>query len=417
MIPTLKTSRRDALRLGGLAAGAALFNIVFARVLGREAPGGKVAVGVVGLGGRGRANLDAFLALKDVVVRAVCDVSGVKTADARARADRLSGTRGCDGVSDYRELCARPDIDAVVVAVPDHAHAAVGLAAARGGKDIYGETPFAHTLNEGRALADAVACHGRIFQAGSWQRSQPFFQRAAALVRAGGLGPLAAVEVGLPGGGRGPAPGDLPASVPEGLDWAVWQGGAAPRPYGGVCDFHWRWVSAWGGGTLAEWIGHSGDLALWGAGCGATGPVRVEGTGEYPADGCYDTATAFCFRCLFENGPVLTVSDGGRVGHGLGVRWIGRGGDWLWVTRGAAQASRPELLRAVADVTTDADRRAEASPLAAHVRDFVDAVRTRRAPAAPAEAAHRAASLGHLGELAMRTGRVVRFNPQTEALS
>jgi hypothetical protein len=179
------------------------------------------------------------------------------------------------------------------------------------------------------------------------------------------------VEVGLPGGGRGPA----------------------QASGGGIPDFHWRWVSAWGGGTLADGIGLYGDTALWGAGC-AEDPVRVEGRGEYPQHGRFDTATAFRFRCQYRDGLELTVADGGRLERGIGVRWIGRDGSWVWVTNGATDASDPGLLAAV--------RAWPLEPCADLQSDFIRCVKTRLPTLAPAESARLAAALGQLGDRAMR---------------
>ena len=404
----MNITRRGLLQLG---AGAAAFNIVPSRVLGRAAPSNTIVMGMIGLGGMGTANMDAFLAQDDVVVRAVCDVNSGKLPAAKARVDARYGNRACETFTDFRALCGRPDIDAVMVATPDHWHAPIGLFAARHGKDIYGEKPFSHTLAEGRALVDAVTRHGRVWQTGSWQRSQPHFRKAAEAVRAGRIGRVARVEVGLPGGGRGPAASPVPLSPPGELDWKGWLGPAPERAYQGVCDYHWRWVSAWGGGILADWLGHHGDIAQCGLGCDATGPVRVEGRGEYASDALYDTATSFSFRCTYRDGVELTVADGGRLEKGVGVRWIGSGGEWVWVTRGACEASRPAILRDIfgAEEPVAVER-------GSHYRNFIECVRTRQATVAPAEAAHRAASLGHLGQVAMRTGRVIRWNPETETI-
>ena len=170
-------------------------------------------MGVVGLGGMGAADLDALLGMDGVTVRCVCDVNRAKAYAARERVDRHYGSRVCVAEADYRAVCERPDLDAVVIATPDHTHAAVGLSAAAGGKDIYGEPPFTHTLREGRELVEAVARGGRVYQAGSWQRSQTTFRHASDVVREGALGRLARVEVGLPGGGRGPSGGTCSAAV------------------------------------------------------------------------------------------------------------------------------------------------------------------------------------------------------------
>ena len=368
----MKPTRRNFLQLSGLTASAVAFNIVPSRVLGLTAPSGKVVMGMIGVGAMGQANMDAFLGLDNVVVKAVCDVNARKAQSAKARVDVHTGKRDCEAVSDFRDLCVRSDIDAVMIATPDHAHALIGLEALRCGKDVYGETPFAHTYEEGFALAGAVARYGRIWQTGNGQRAEPRFRRAVAAVRGGVLGRVARVEVGLPGGGRGPALAGVGSGIP---------------------DFHWRWVSACGGGTLANGIGLYGDTALWGAGCDDE-PLSVEGYGEYPQDGLYDTATAFRFCCAYRGGMELAVADGGRLEKGIGVRWIGRDGSWVWVTNGALETSSPALLAAI-----------KAWPLEPYrglQRDFAECVKARCATLAPAEPARLAAALGQLGDRAMR---------------
>ena len=366
----MSLTRRRFLRLGGAAAGAAAFARVPERSRGACAPSRRLALGVIGLGGMGRAHTESFLSLGDVCVRAVCDVNADKACAAQARVNARHGRSGCAVFRDYRELCARPDIDAVVIATPDAAHAVVGLEALRCGKDVFGQTPFAHTYEEGRALAAAVARCGRVWQSGNAQRADPRFRRAVAAVRGGLIGGVARVEIGLPGGGRGPALADA-----------------------GVPDFHWRWISAWGGGTLADGIGLYGDTALWGAGR-ADEPVSVDGQGEYPRDGRYDTATAFRFNCVYRDGMTLTVADGGRLAKGIGVRWIGRDGAWVWASNGALEASSPDLLAAVQALPLE--------PCEGLHRDFIACVKTRRQTLAPAEPARLASALGQIGDRAMR---------------
>lgn len=407
--------------MGGTAAGAAAFNIVPVRVLGKRAPGNRIAMGMIGLGGMGFANMESFLALDDVSVRAVCDVNARKMQAAKMRVDAYYGNCDCKMVGDFRALCARPDIDAVMIATPNHGHATIGIEAALGGKDIYGEKPFSHTLSDGRALVDAIEKAGCVWQTGNRQRSQVGFSRVAAWVRNGGLGAVARVEVGLPGGGRGPAVSPASCSLPDGLDWTAWLGTAPQRTYSGVCDFHWRWVSEWGGGMLMDGIGLYGDIAQWGAARDATGPVRVEGSGLYVVDGPYDTATSFSFRCRYEDGLDLVVADGGRMEKGVGVRWLGRNGEWVWVSQGALEASTPEIRQSV--VGSDAHNLFAMEGLLSnhtrtlrHYRNFIDCVKTRQSTVAPAEAAHRAASLGHLGQIAMRSGHAIRFDPRTETI-
>lgn len=367
----MNLTRRNFLVRGGAAAcvgcGGALGG--FSGRFARRAP---VRLGLVGVGGIGRINLERFLVMDGVEVRAICETHAGRAEAARECVASLAGSRGaCEVTDDYSELCGRADIDAVVVAVPDSLHAAVAMAAAAAGKAVYGEPPFAHTLDQGRVLLRVLAQGGSIWQTGAHLRGEPAFRCAVAAVRAGRIGRVARIEVGLPGGGRGPT------------GWT----GAADGAY------HWRWMSVRGGGSLAEGIGHYGDIALWGSGKEAELPVSVVGNGTYPRDGVFDTATSFRFLCTYRDGVELEVADGGRLEKGIGVRWIGEDGEWIWVTRGAIEASACGLLAGLPPATLrPVDLR----------RDFIEAVRALRPACVPAVAAFHAAALGQLGDRAMR---------------
>ena len=183
----MNLSRRNF--LGG-AAALSTFNIVPARVLGQNAPSKRIAMAMIGVGGMGNGNMGSFLGMDDVVVRAVCDVNAKKMEQAKKRVDERYKNADCEMIKDFREVCVRPDIDAVMIATPDHWHAYIGTFAARHGKDIYGEKPFTHDLLEGRALVNAVKQHGRVWQTGSWQRSSGEMRRAVELVRNGRIGKI-----------------------------------------------------------------------------------------------------------------------------------------------------------------------------------------------------------------------------------
>ena len=399
-------SRRSFLKTA--AASAAAWNIIPARVLGKDAPSNRIAMAMIGVGGMGQGNMSSFLGMKDVIVRMVCDVNTSKTEQAKQKVDKHYGNSDCLVTKDFREVCARGDIDAVMIATPDHWHAYEGTFAARHGKDIYGEKPFTHDLREGRALVRAVEQHGRIWQTGSWQRSSSEMRRAVELVRNGRIGKIARVEVGLPPGGRPRNPIDPHATIPKGLDWDFWLGPAPYRPYQGIADWDWRWVLDWGGGQMMDWIGHHADIAQWGLDRDTSGPVTFEGYAPFEVDGICDSPKTYRFSCRYADGVEMTVADSRQVKSG--TTWYGENGEWVWVDRGRFDASTPEIR----------DSRIEPGELRLHSpghhRNFIDCVKTRATTLTPAEVAHRSASIGHLGQIAMLTGRKIKWDPVREQI-
>ena len=403
----MNLSRRNFLRGSAAAASVTAFNIVPAHVLGQNAPSNKIAMAMIGVGGMGTGNMGSFLGLDDVAVRVVCDVNTKKMEAAKKKVDDRYGNTDCQMTKDYREVCIRKDIDAVMIATPDHWHAFIGTFAARHGKDIYGEKPFTHDLLEGRALVDAVAQHGRVWQTGSWQRSSGEMRRAVELVRNGRIGKVVRVDVGLPSGGRG-KPADPNAKIPEGLDWNFWLGPAPYRPFQGVFDWDWRWVLEWGGGQMMDWIGHHADIAQWGLGRDLTGPVSFEGYAPFEPEGIYDSPKSYRYTCRYADGVELTVADSSQVKSG--ATWYGENGDWVWVDRGHFEASTLKIR----DSKIEAGELRLRSP--GHQRNFIDCVKNRDTTLTPAEVAHRSASIGHLGQIAMLTGRKIAWDPVKELI-
>ncbi len=410
--------RRDFLRAASLAAaGAAGFpTIVRASALGRAgrpAPSDRIVMAGIGFGMQGIPNMQSFLGNGDVQWVAVCDVDRRHLEEARGIVDAHYGTRACAVYSDFRELFARRDLDAVSIAVPDHWHAILAISAVRAGLDVYGEKPLTHGLREGRALCDAVKRYGRVWQTGSWQRSVKDFHRAAELVRNGRLGRILRVEVGLPEGHwdfAGTFGREAVTPVPEGFDYERWLGPAPRFPYReAAVHMNWRWNMAFGGGQLMDWVGHHVDIAHWGLGFDRTGPVSVEARGEYAKSGIYDSAVRFRVDATYADGTPLVVA-GGYPEIWSGTKWIGERG-WIWVDRGAFR-TEPAALRSE-EIGPGEIRLTRSRD---HYRDFLDRIRDRAPTIAPCEVAHRSASVGHLGVAAMGVGRKVRWDPATEIL-
>ena len=414
-----RISRRSLVK-GAAAVGAAMAlpTIVSASALprrGRTAPGERIAMGFIGVGSQGTGNMRTFLGRKEVQVVAVCDVDRAHRERAKRIVDEKYGDEGCATYLDFRELIARGDLDAVALALPDQWHAAPAILAARAGLDIHGEKPLSRSIRESRSICDAVQGYGRVWQTGSWQRSVPHFRHACELVRNGAIGKVHFVEVGLPTG----RPGETrpPKPVPEGLDWDRWLGPSPWRPYcefgGNKCHWDWRWIMDFSGGQLTDWAGHHIDIAHWGLGLDDTGPVEVEGRGEYPPDGLWDAPTAYEFTARYADGLVMRVGNDRRIGF-MGTKWHGADG-WVHVNRGGLKASDESLVNR--DAIGPDDLRLYPAGLGRdHVDNFLDCVRNRQLTIAPVETACRSISVGHLGEIAMLTGRRIRWDPEREEI-
>lgn len=401
-------SRRTFLRA---AAGAAAFPyVVPSSVLGASAPSGKITMGCIGVGSQGSGNMNGFLNKSDARVLAVCDVDKRHRDEAKRRVDEKYGNNDCATYHDFRALIARDDIDALSLALPDHWHAIPVIMAARAGKDMYGEKPLARTIHEGKTMVAAVQHYDRIWQTGSWQRSVGRFRKACELVINGRIGKVSTVEVGLPTGG---STGNPPVSpVPEGLDWDFWLGPAPWRPFmkysGRAPHWDWRWIMDYSGGQLTDWAGHHIDIAHWGLGLDRTGPVEVEGKGEYPEDGIYDVPTQYKFTCKYANGVEMIVANDKQVPKGMGTCWYGEKG-WIHVNRGGLHASDPKILDEV--IGANETRLYESRD---HQQNFLDCVKSRKETITPIDIAYRSISVGHLGEIAMLLGRKARWDPEKQ---
>jgi len=424
-------TRRSFLKHSASAAGAASVAavspiIVSSSAFGADAkvaPSNRIAMGCIGLGGRGTVTLRQFLKRPDVQIVALCDVdagsrnyeAGWYRGLAPARqiveehyaGEKRSGThKGCDTYGDFRDLLARDDIDAVSIAAPDHWHALQVVAAARTGKDIYCEKPLSHNIVGGRAMVEAVARYGRVFQCGSQRRSDAGWRRACELIRNGRIGKLHTIRVNLMGGHwhRGSYRPQQPMPVPEGFDYDMWLGPAPWAPYThNRCHWNFRWNYDYSGGQVTDWGAHFIDMAHWGMGTELGGPVEVEGHGEFPVDGAlWNTATSFHFECAYADGMRMIVKSGGGS-----VRFEGTEG---WIE--PPGKTHPASI-AKSEIRPDEMHLYKSKD---HHGNFVDCVKTRKPTAAPAEVAHRSISVAHLGNIAMLTGRKIRWDPDKEQI-
>lgn len=424
----LQVSRRRFLQSTTAAVALTGWRTAFAQS-SRPKSSERITVAAIGLGERGFAVLKEFLAEPDVQVVAVCDVHdlhyrerewgkgkplGLKPAAdfvtehyAAQTKSGLAQTR-CSVYTDFREVCGRDDIDAVLVATPDHWHALMTLAALRSGKDVYCEKPVTHLFAEGQQVYREVADRKAILQVGSQQRSDPLFRQAVELVRNGVLGKIKRVEVGLPVGYSKPMGDPTVKPVPDGLDYDRWCGPSPVLPYM-VARHHrwWRGHTAYGGGVLMDFIGHHNDIAHWALDQEAGGPIKVEAVDwKYPETKVYDTPAVYHIRCEYPNGVTSMISSELPTG----VKFHGETG-WVYVNRGKIQCSDKRWEDAK---FPRGNWHGYESP--GHVRNFVDGVKTRKECIAPAENAHRAITPGHLAYVSQALGKPLTWDPKTEAI-
>jgi len=443
-LPAKRFDRRQFLK----AAGAA---IVLPTILpgcvtgrgGKTPPSGKITMGIVGWGMQGPNNTNSFLVEDDCHIVAACDLDKDHLKSAVDTVNDHYQNKDCAAYHDYREMFARGDLDAVMIAIPDHWHALAATEAARHQLDIYAEKPLAHTVAEQQAIVRAVEKNNVIWQTGSWQRSQPPFHKAAEIVANGLIGDVTRVEVGLPQGhhdfaGTAPElkkkleslPGGAPdfstirpgsdawnlavSDPPAELDYETWIGPSRMEPYiKQRVHMDWRWNYNTGGGQLMDWIGHHCDIAHWGLGFDRSGPSEIEGHGDFPApDALWNTCTKYRIELKYPKNITMIIA-GGYGDIKSGTKWIGTNG-WVWVDRGGFEASNadwkkgknlPEELRKV---------KLYESP--GHWRNFLDCVKSRKPTIAPVETAHHSAIPGHLGLISMLTGRKINWSVKHEKI-
>jgi len=418
-----KISRRQFLRRGtaALSAGVAIPYIVPSSVLGKDGavtPSERIVMGAIGVGGQGTRHIGGgiwvqgggFLSKPSVQFVAVCDVNANNRDNARDIVNKFYGNKDCASYSDFRQLAARKDIDAVLVGTPDHWHVLVSLAAVKTGKDVYCEKPLSLTIKEARELADAVSRYGRVFQVGTQQRSDRNFRFACELVRNGFIGRVKSITVNV---GGPPVWSCYAPQEPEPpwLDWNMWLGPAPWRPYtSAIAPGGWMAYRDYSGGEMTNWGAHMFDVAQWGLGLdqaggldgikpafGGSGPVEI-----IPPDG--KDFKVLTYR--YANGTIMTRDGISRPFPG--VRFTG--------TEGYVEVSR-EHLETMPDSLVRQEIRPDQIHLYVsinHQDNFLECVKSRRRPASDAEAGCRSITVCHLGNIAYWLGRPLKWEPQKE---
>ena len=445
-------TRRAFLSRATVASGAlALPWLVpaWARSAAALPPSERINIGLIGLGAMGRGHLGLLLGHKDTQLMAVCDVDRVRREEGKLRAEeayavqtRAGFYHGCAAYNDYRELLARPDIDAVLIATPDHWHATQSIDAANAGKDVYCEKPVSLTIDEGRRMVEPVRRSGRVFQTGTQYRSIPTIRQVCDFVRAGGLGRVKSVftnwqnlgafvgerfkpyagVIDLPKFSSSYAPLLPPDPVPDGLDWNSWVGPAAWHPYNHLYHVNpipgvvpWSFCEDFGAASSTWFQSHAADVIQYALGMETSGPVEL----LHPADGQFPTLT-----CKYANGVLLhhvdnwgqvkdlyhAVPANARLAGLFGGLFVGERG---WVTTmstgGPIEAAPKSLFDGLKLRTRDVNIGTNN-----HHANWFECIHTRARPSAHAEIGHRSASLGHLIILAHKLGRSLGWDPVRE---
>jgi len=418
MDQTTLMGRRGFLKRSG---GGAVVAAGAARSQARPAAGDRVVVGLIGVGVRGRDHhLRKLLDNPRAEIGALCDVD--RNHSDLAAQMVLKQTRKRPFVcGDFRRLLERNDIDAVVISTPDHWHSIIGIQAMEAGKDVYCEKPLTLFIEEGRRMAGVARQYGAVVQVGSQQRSDWRFRHAVALVRANRIGRLVRIttHLGMPGTTQGafvhPGTWEPVETPPPELDWNMWLGPAPHKDYSpNRCHFEFRYHLDHSGGRITDWGAHHNDIAQWALGMDESGPVKIDGQGVFNKVGPYDYAGFLEVHYWYRNGvEVVCENEGGN-----GVRFHGSNGS-IFVTRMRLEASDPEILKVPAGgadtaVYDERNRNEEIPGTDEHHNNWLDCIRTRQKCAAGIETGHRSATLCHLGNISMRLGRALQWDPDKE---
>jgi predicted dehydrogenase len=430
-------TRRQFVRTAVAACAAPL--VIRASALGAEgqpAPSDRITVGMIGVGRQAKYyNLKQFLGMPDVQVVAVCDVDSWRLDNAQQQVEegyaknKPTGTyQGCNTYRDFRELLARQDIDAVMISTPDHWHVPMALAAFEAGKDVSLEKPITRSIGEGRKLCAAAKRLGRVFRTDSELRSYAHIVQAGELVRNGRIGKVHTVTVGVPGSDVGcPPQPEMP--VPPELDYEAWQGPAPRAPY---TEYRvhkpqayerpgWMRHLYYCDGMITNWTTHWNDGAAFATGLDRTGPVEIEGTGEYPpADSFWNVLLKFDVKMRFANGiqwtyrtekPYFKIegSDGWVYAEYTQLK-VNLGGQEGYLFCNDKKVIPPPRLLPAPLFRPDETR----FYVKTDKQDFIDCVKTRGETLEPAEVGHRVTSLGHLGQIAIQVGGKLRWDPEKE---
>ncbi len=397
-----KLSRRELLKTGCVAATSfAAPMIIPSSALGKDGalpPSERVTLGHIGVGSRGGGLFNRTQNVRGVQSLAVADCF-------QSRRDSLAVEIQGQAYADFRELLDRSDIDGVIVATPDHWHVPIALLAARAGKDAYVEKPLGVSLEHDLVCQKVFQAEKRIFQYGTQQREAKHQQIGRELVRSGQLGELKAIEVKAPNGGTGGSTAAAP--VPAGFDYDMWSGPAPEvpytvdrcKPYGGT-----YWTYDYSIGYLAGWGAHPLDIMVWCYDGDQSGPYTVEGTGEAPTEGLYDTVINWNMTLRMADGVKVTFKPDKNS-----TKFVGTKGK-LELTRGVMRTFPKELL------PSDLSPNDHGMNIERHIQNFADSIRSRQPASSPIDESVRSDVMSHLCDIAVRTGERITWDPAKQQI-
>lgn len=418
--------RRSFLKKGLLGSSAALFvpPMLWAQPGQLVGANDRIRLGLIGCNGMGFSNLSSFMRHPEVEVAALCDVD-TRVLDRRESEIIAGGRPKPKRFTDYRKLLEAPDIDAVIIGTPDHWHCLQLIDALKAGKHVYCEKPLANSIEEADRMLTAVHRSDRMVQVGQWQRSEPHFEKAISYVHSGALGPIRLVKTWAYQGWMKPIPVLPDAPAPTEVDYTMWLGPAAHRPFNpNRFHFNFRWFWDYAGGLMTDWGVHLIDYALFGM--KAENPISITATGgkfAYPDDAS-ETPDTLQAIYEFENFTLLwehaTGIDGGNYGRNHGIAFIGNNGT-LVLDRGGWEVI-PEVGHDGWRMLKDQPR-TEAIPLQPssdeglylHTSNFLEALKTGDSSIlkAPVEVGYHAARVCHMGNVAYKMGGKVLWDKET----
>lgn len=421
-----QSNRREFLTQASLAAAAGATMptwLTSARTMAEDtkSPNERPRVGCIGNGGMGRGDGNNARKYGDIVAN--CDVDSAHAG--KFKADVAQGKS--EIYSDYRALLDRPEIDVVTISTPDHWHTRIAVAALRAGKHVYCQKPLTLTIAEGKLLRDVVKETGKVLQVGTQQRSENgnMFLKAVALCQGGRIGKISKVTVAI-GGALSGGPFKK-TEVPSELNWEMWQGQAPATDYIKERSHQsFRWWYEYSGGKLTDWGAHHVDIAQWAIGMSESGPVSVEvKSSMHPQElrngmpteaDRYNTATSFDIQCLFANGVEMSIRhDASELGFDNGIMFEGEEGRFF-VNRGKLTGEPVDALQQnpIGDDVLVALRKGKR--LDTHMGNFMECCRDNATPVSDVDSHHRALTTCHLANIALRLGRKLNWNAETEQI-